>query len=356
MTFEERVKEGLDGKFAGLSNGFDRINQYIFGIQRACYTLIGGLSGASKTTLVDFMLINAIQDANSKEIPINIFYYSLEIDEFSKKANWLSVLIYNKYKIVISPEKIKGLGSFRLSKEEQEIVSSEIQELDNIWNKIHWVWESINPTGIYKAMWDHMSKRGKFEYEDYLDENNDKKQRIVKFVNNNPEEYNIIVGDHLALLHLERGFTLKQNLDKISEYSVRLRNLFGMTIIWLQQFNQGLSSVERQKFKGVDISPQQSDFKDSTNPYTDSDVVLGLMNAHKMDMEKCLNYSINTPGAVYNLKERFRLLKIVKNRLSRDNISIGLLFQAEAGHFEELRLPKDFDDNYIKKINLLTNR
>lgn len=45
MTFEERIKEGLEGKFEGLSNGLDRINKYIFGIQKSCYTLIGGLSG-----------------------------------------------------------------------------------------------------------------------------------------------------------------------------------------------------------------------------------------------------------------------------------------------------------------------
>jgi hypothetical protein len=30
-----------------------------------------------------------------------------------------------------------------------------------------------------------------------------------------------------------------------------------------------VSSVDRLKFKGADISPQQTDFKDSTNPYQD---------------------------------------------------------------------------------------
>lgn len=200
-----------------------------------------------------------------------------------------------------------------------------------------------------------MAPRGKFIKEPYIDEHGNPKERIVKFINNNPSEYNILIGDHLALLSIERGFTLKENLDKISEYSVRLRNLFGMTIIWLQQFNQGLNSVERAKFKGVDISPQQSDYKDSTNPYTDADIVLGIMNPYKMDMDECLTYNINKPNAIYNLRDRFRLLKVVKNRLSRDNISIGLLFQAESGHFEELKLPKDFDQEYINKLNKLVN-
>lgn len=360
MTFEERLQEGLDGKYQGLANGLSRINRYIFGIQRGCYTLIGGLSGAAKTTLVDFMLINAIQDADRKGVPINIFYYSLEIDEFSKKANWLSVLIFNKYGRIVSPETIKGLGDFRMTAEELVFVEEMSIELNRLWNKIHWIWESTNPTGIYKGAWDFMSKRGEFIYEDYTDEHGKAQKRIVKFVNNNPEEYNIIVGDHIALLRIEsrdgKQFTLKDNLDKMSEYSVRLRNLFGMTIIWLQQFNQGLSSVDRQKFKGVDISPQQSDFKDSTSPYQDADLVIGIMNAYKMDMEKCLGYNVNSPGASYNLKDRFRLLKIVKNRLSRDNIMIGLLFQAESGYFEELPKASEITEENIERYSKLTNR
>lgn len=356
MTFEERVNEGLQGRYKGLNNGFERINKYIFGIQRSCYMLIGGQSGAAKTTFVDYMLINAIQDSETNNIPINIFYYSLEIDEFSKKANWLSTLIYNKYNIVVNPEKIKGLGNFRLNDDEQELVNSELPELNKLWSKINWIWESTNPTGIYKSMWNHMVNRGTFIKEPYVDENGKTQERIVKFINNNSKEYNILIGDHQALLSIERGYTLKENLDKNSEYCVKLRNLFGLTIIWLAQFNQGLSSVERAKFKGVDISPQQADFKDTTTPYADCDIALGLMNAYKMDMETCLGYNINKPFSTYNLKDRFRMVKIIKNRLSRDNIAIGLLFQAEAGSFEELKPAKEINENDIIRFNRLTNR
>lgn len=122
---------------------------------------------------------------------------------------------------------------------------------------------------MYKEWWDFMKDRGTFEYEEYIDENNETQKRIVAFTPTNPNEYNITAIDHLALLKRERGFDLKANIDKISEYAVTTRNLFGMTHFFLQQFNQGLNSVDRMKFKGADISPQQSDFKDSTNPYAD---------------------------------------------------------------------------------------
>lgn len=347
-SMKQRISAGLKGDYEGLDNGLDRINDYIFKTQRACYYLIGGLSGSAKTTFLDFTILNAIQDAEIKNIPINIIYYSWEIDESTKKANWLSILIYKKYNIVIPPEKIKGYGKNRLSEDEQELVFSELEELEKIFSKIHWIWEAQNPTGMYKYWWDFMSPRGKFTKEPYIDENNQEKERIISFELNNPLEYNIVAGDHLALSKIERGFTLKQNMDKISEYSVIARNMFKMTFIWLQQFNQGLSSIERVKFRGADISPQQSDFKDTTNPYTDADVVLGLMNAYKMDMTSCLGYNINSLGADYNLRESFRMLKVIKNRLGRDNIAIGLLFLPKIGSFKELPESRDMTKQWLE--------
>jgi replicative DNA helicase len=351
FSIEERIKSGLKGDYQGLDNGLDRINNYIFGIQRACYSLIGGASGSAKTTFLDYQIITAIQDAELKNIPLNIIYYSWEIDELTKKANWLSVLIYKKYQIVISPEKIKGLGKFRLTEDEQKLVFDEIEEVDKIFNKIIWVWEPQNPTGCYKFWWDYMSPKGKFIKEKYVDENNTEQERIVRFELNNPNEYNIVAIDHVSLAKLERGYTLKQNLDKLSEYTVLCRNLFKMTFIYLQQFNNGLSSIDRLKFKGADISPQQSDFRDSGNLYIDCDIALGLMNAYKMDMETCLNYNIRNCFD-YNLKENFRMLKIVKNRLSRDNIAIGLLFLPKMGSFKELPesdlINKEWVDNNLK--------
>lgn len=346
---KERILAGLAGEYEGLSNGLDRINDYIFGIQRGCYYLLGGLSGSAKTTFLDYMILNSIQDAKSKGIEINVIYYSWEIDEYTKKSNWLSILIYQKYGIIIPPEKIKGFGKQRLTPDEQELVYSELDNLDKIFSKIKWIWEASNPTGMYKEWWDHMKSRGTFKYENYLDENNDTKQRIVGFDLNDPKEYNIVVADHLALAKLERGFNLKQNIDKISEYAITCRNLFKMTFIFLQQFNQQLSSIDRQKFKGVDISPQQSDFKDTSNPYTDSDIALGLMNAHKMDMEKCIGYDINIPGSDKNLKDSFRMLKVIKNRLSRDNIAIGLLFLPKSGSFKELPKSDELTKEWLDK-------
>ena len=341
-----RINEGLDGKYQGLSNGFDTLNKYIFGVQRSTYYLIGGSSGTYKTTLLDYIVRNALKNAVDSNIKCNVFYYSFEIDKITKMCNWTSSLIYQMYGVVIPPEKIKGLGNFRLTDEEKEVVFRVIPMVEQMADSIHFRFESINPTGIYNELFKFAVSNGEILFEDYIDSDGATKKRIVGYKPNDPDAYNIVALDHLYLLKKERGFQTKEVMDKMSEYFVLLRNLFGYTPVVLQQFNQGLSSVDRQKFKGVDLSPSQGDFKDTTNPYQDCDVALGLMCPFKLDMDTSLGYDLT------KLEDRMLMLKIIKNRLSRDGIAKGLYVKPESGKFFELPDPDDLQINkyYNKQI------
>lgn len=342
----ERIKEGLAGKYKGLSNGFSRINSYIFGVQRGIITLIGGQSGCFKTTLLDFIVINALEDAIKNKITLNLFYNSFEIDELTKMCNWLSVMIYKKHKIIISPEKIKGLGDNRLNAFEQSLVDEVTPEVELLFSKIHWNFKPENPTGLYSTCWKFMENRGTFIYQNYTDIDGKEKKKIIGYLPNNPDEYNLMVTDHFYLLKKERDYDVKRNIDKFSEYQVELARLFKFSFINLQQFNQGLNAIDRQKLKGVDISPAQGDFRDTTNPYSDSDICIGLMPPYKLELDTCLGYDIK------RLKESFVMFKIIKNRLSKDNVAIGLFVNPKAGSFEELPPAKELlSKDYEKYIN-----
>jgi hypothetical protein len=332
-SLRQRIKDGVEGKFQGLANGFDRLNSVIFGIQRRCFMLLGGISGTYKTTLVDFMLLNAIADAQSKGINLHVKYYSYEIDEITKKCNWLSVIINQKYGVEISPEKIKGLGDNRLTYDEQVLVASELDYVEELFKSIDFKFVPSNPTGMYYDVCKYHDSIGKFEYEDYIDEVGETKKKITKYTPNDPDAYTLIIIDHLLLFKRERGFTEKENLDKLSNYIVELRNMFGTSFIGISQFNDGLNSVDRAKFKGVDLSPQITDFKGSRGPYEAADIVIGLLVPYKLDMEKSLGYDIN------RLRSKMLYLKVIKNRLSKDNVAIGLLAEPKKGSFSELPEP-----------------
>ena len=336
MNLIDRIEDGLAGKYSGLNNGFDRINNYVFGIQKKTYYLIEGNSGVGKSTFLDFILLNAIQDAKNKNIPIKVFYYSFEIDKLSKMCNWLTSTIHNKYDIVISPEKIKGLGNNRLSQEEYRIIQKELPDIEKLFSEIKFIFQSSNPTGIYNELYNYAANNGEIIYENYTTSTGEEKKRMSSYIPKE-DEYRIVVMDHLYHLHKERGYSTKEVIDKMSEYAVFLRNMFGYSFIFVQQFNQSLSSTERLKFKGADLSPQQSDFRDSTNPYNDADIVLGLMNPYKLDMNTCMGYDVRKLG------QSFIQLKIIKNRLSKDNIGIGLYFNPSAGSFVELEKSDKID-------------
>lgn len=342
MTLREKIAKGLEGHYQGLANGFTRINELLFYIQRATYYLFGGLSGAAKTTLVDFMIHNAIEDADSKNIPLDIFYYSYEIPEDRKKISWMSNHIYKKYNKEIHPKVIQGKGDFRMTKAESLLVDSELDYIDEVFNRIKFRFEPTNPTGIWKELWDYAEANGTFEYEKYTTHEGKEGKRIVRYSPNNPEAYVFIVIDHIYLAKLERNYTRKENIDKLSEYFIFFRNICGYTIFAVQQFNQGLSNVDRQKFKGVDLSPHQGDFKDSTNPYQDCDVAIGVMNPFNMDIDEYMGYDLK------ELEDKFRLFKIMKNREEVDNICYGLYFKGSAGVFEELPLPMSFETGFAK--------
>lgn len=338
MSLKQRIQDGLNGKYKGLSNGLEDISKYTFGIQKKCYTLIGGLSGTYKTTLLDYMVFSAIEDAKKQNIKLDVFYYSFEIDKLTKQCNWLAQAVYNKYNKVITPEKIKGLGSYRLNSEEEQMVNSCIDEVEEMFDNINFTFRPINPTGIRNAIIDHCSNLGTYTFKSYKDEQGNTKQKKETFTFNE-DRYIIVAVDHLYLTKIEQQFTTKQNMDKLSEYLVYLRNMYSISPIIVQQFNDGLNSIERQKYKGVDISPTHNDFKDTRNPYQDADVVFGITNPWKLDFQDYQGYDLK------QFKDRFISLKIIKNRLSKDNLKKGMLALPERGQFIELPLANVIDYN-----------
>ncbi len=335
-SLRDRIQAGKEGKYKGLDNGLGDINKYIYDIQRGTYYLIGALSGAGKTTLVDYMILTALEDAKKKGHKVDVFYYSFEIKEEIKKLNWLSVHIYKKYKVIISPQSIGGLGEEILTDYQQKLVDAEIDYIEELFEGINFRYEPTNPTGIFHELFEHASKNGKFTKEKYS-LNNEDKERIVRYTSNDSNSYTLIACDHAALAKRERNFTLKENIDKLSEYFVYLRNICNYTFLMVSQFNQGLSSVDRMKLKGVDLSPQQNDFKDSTNPYQDADIVLGIMNPWKMDFKEYLKYDLTV------VKERVRIIKVIKNRVGRDNVAFAYAFNALAGNWQCLPPAQDLE-------------
>ena len=304
---------GQLGNNMGLSTGLECLDRAIDGIQRKSIYGIAAPPKAGKTTLTDFILINAILDAVDKNIPIKVIYFSYEIDVISKMYDFAAFFFYHKYReygfkhngkdYEISPRYLKGRLKDPDAKEDDEIQIIQIKpkhkemlediyteyiipffgEYDDNRNKIkdgyiNVIEERTNPTGMQTECWEWAKQTGEIIRAPYIDDMGLKKHRVTGYIPNDPNAFTIIVTDHVRKIKPESKMFLKGTVDKWSDYCVQMRNLFGYTFIHIVHLNRNLSSIDRIKFNKETLHPTGEDVKDTGNLSEDCNYLLTMFN------------------------------------------------------------------------------
>jgi hypothetical protein len=332
-TFLDHVNDGRLGLNEGLPNCFDKFNTILNNTQRATYYAIGGLPGAGKTTFTDanfvlspyfYLLLN--------HLPINVdwHYYSFEVSLIAKRAKWTAYLLNQMFGLNVDSSYILSKGKNRISDEVYEKVVSVDQEMDKLFDKIHFVQDLENPTGINKDIFKYAQANGTLHKEKYAGADGIEAERIESYEAKDPSKYVPIIIDHVALAKRERGYDTKQNIDKLSEYMIGWRNLFNYTPIPICQFNKGITNIERRKFDKNELSPTLEDFKDTGNIGQDCNVALGVFNPIKYNIEEYLGYDIT------QMPNSFRSIHIMKNRDGQEYYSQAMYFRGDVGRLTEL--------------------
>ena len=143
-----------------------------------------------------------------------------------------------------------------------------------------------------------------------------------------PDEYVEILYDHCSLVESERGLSLKECIDKLSEYFMVFRNHFNYTPVMIQQQNDQTISLEAFKLKK--ISPSLAGLADSKNSGKDTSVMLGIVNPYSFEVPEYLKYDIT------KLKGYARFIEVVLNREGESNGKLGLYFDGATNYFEPL--------------------
>lgn len=329
-NFVETFKDGKLGKNFGLPTGIKALDKAINGLQKRMSIGLAAAPKCGKTTLCDFaFVINPYLYMLSigKLDNIEWIYFSYEIDRVSKEFKFAAFFmaydygIYNFY----YKEKLYGItGDYLMGKQihyndddtNECIPVSE--EHEQILKKIYYerivpmfgeyaedgvtqikpgkiliIEEPENPTGVYKYLYHHAEQNGEFKKVKFNVKEDGKtvtKERTVGYTANNPDKFTVIVTDHIRKLRIERGFSLKQTIDKYLEYSTLLRNWCGYTFIHIIHSNRNLANTDRLKYAGEWIFPTADDCKDSGNPAEECTIFMTLFNPND---EK------------YNLKKHF---------------------------------------------------
>lgn len=332
----------LAGNIIALDWGFPRTSQYIPGWVKSSYTIVTGNTGAAKTKLTKYLVLNNIIDYISKyNIKAKIKWFALEESEEYFRLGLICNELAKQYSINYSPVDLLSYKKKILPKEHFELINILDDFIEEKYMQyVEVITHIANPTGIYKNVRDYMHTIG--------EDISDSLGHITGYKQHN-DEYVFIVIDHATFLNAENingTYTQWDSLKHLSqEYlSRQLKDRFKCIVVLVQQ---QASETERQEFyKGETIvsklEPSLNGLGIYKNSQQDSTQVLGIFNPARYNISEYYGYNIRI------LKHRARFVIVLKDRLfGQEDLRIPLLFNGATNQFKELPPP---DSNEMKEI------
>ena len=303
------------------------------GLEREQICIISSYSKGSKTQFsswaflynsIDFCIKhNKCIDDEKKRIDINVFYCNWEESIERVEQRFISYLLYKHHKIRIAPSRLRSSGNIPLPNAIIDLINSpEVQEELNYWkDHVTYITET-NPTAIWKTVKTFLCEHGKEEREKYTVKYTEKdpitdkevvreeeREKVVGYKEDNPNTINLIFIDHISCCTTERGYTLKQSIDKIVDYCVGFRNTYKVSTLIIQQQNtQGESA---QNIKINKIRPSKEGLADSTYTGNYCNILFGLFSPIKYEIDNYCNYPIKGSRG---FGDNIRFLECVLNR------------------------------------------
>jgi hypothetical protein len=348
--FVKQVKH-MNSGFSTIPLSHKKLNSYI-AITKAMGMLFGGESGSGKTAMVDSTFVFDIfdhyikQDTDKKTFVPYWIYRSMERPEFYKRAKWTCLKLWKDYQILIDVPTLLNFSSrqFEISDEVMQIISSDVfsHYFDELNEHLTLYSRSATTGDIYKDTLKLVNQHGRLVKK--MDEQGVER---TEYVYNDDKVHFIHVTDHLGKLLRTTG--QKSDKEKIDSYSRMMSNIFrdlyqGIYID-VSQLNRNIRSMDRLKLTDLDV--KSDDFKESSEPYENADIVFGMLNPYKLGMEMYpmdngydISKTIDVKG-----RARFRSIKILKNSYGADDIRLAYRFLGENGYITELPKADQMNNN-----------
>lgn len=363
-NLEERRQRIVNGQLNCIPSPFKRFSDDFIGIEQGCYYTITSFTkgGKSQFTSYTFIYKPLLFCYFSKaDIDLKILYFPLEETPERIMQRFMSWILFefSKGKIRVSPRELRSTTS-PVSQEVLDIINStEIQDiLEYFEEHVIFPEEVMNPTGIYKYCRRYAEDNGTVytkpvEYKNELGEIQ-RRQVFDRYEQKNPNEYRLIIIDTINLIDTERGMTLKQSMDKLSEYCAKyLRNRYNYSPVIIQQ--QAFEQEGNEAFKIGRVRPSVAGLGDSKYTSRDSNVVLGLFSPFRFSLREYEGYDI------FKFRDNIRFLEVITNRDGEMGGLCPLFFDGAICRFEELPRPEDKKGiqqvlSYIDSIRGNTNK
>lgn len=340
----DRRQRILEGQLNCIPSPFKRFSEDFIGIEQSCYYTVTSFTKGGKSQFTSYTFIYKplmFCYFTKADIDIKILYFPLEETPERIMQRFISWLLYDfsKGRIRISPRDLRSTTS-AVSQEVLDVINTdEIQDILKYFEE-HVIFpeEAANPTGIYKYCKSYAKAHGKIytKTKMFKDEFGVEYEKEVfdRYEQDNPNEYRLIIIDTINLIDTERGMTLKQSMDKLSEYCAKyLRNRYFFSPIVIQQ--QAFDQEGNEAFKVGRVRPSVAGLGDSKYTSRDSNVVLGLFSPFRFALKEYEGYDIS------KFKDNIRFLEMIVNRDGEMGGLCPLFFDGAVCQFNELPRPDD---------------
>ena len=351
QEIEDKRQRIIDGGVNCIPSPFKRFVDDFCGIEQDTYYCITSFTKGGKSQIVSFMFIfqAVVYSYFAKEqVDFKIIYFPLEETKERIMQRFMSWLLFKKSHstIRISPKELRSTVSALDECVVDRLRQFDIQDILNYFEEhVIFPTESPNPTGIYKYCKQYAEEHGtvhkrKVQIKDELGQLQDT-EIFDSYEQDNPNEYRMIIIDTINLIDTERGMSLKQSIDKLSEYCAKyLRNRYHYSPIVIQQ--QAFESEGNDSFKLGRVRPSVAGLGDSKYVSRDCDVVLGLFSPFRFGITEYFGYDVTI------LKDHLRFLEVIVNRNGEMGGILPLWFDGAVCDFREL--PKADDKTAMTAI------
>ena len=348
---KKEIERGEQGLNTGIPfDGFNTLSNHIRNIQQRRYDLIFAPTSIGKSAFLDstyvYGAIDFLQNHPNYVHDLEIIYYSLEIPPEDQMAKHIVSLLWKEHGILSSTDELKSKADLTIRPEVKKLVLSYEDRMNEIQEKYIFFKSALSPKSLFRDLVGYAEKRGVFQ--------RDEEGNILSYTPNNPGLITLIIIDHIGHINYKDYNSKKEAIDMASKHLVFFRNMCNFSPVVVSQINRDKTQKHRQAEEGW--MPELQDIKDTGNLAEDANTVMGLESPFYVGVDNCLGYDIT------KFKDRYRLLKILKNRDGKRNLLVSFLFIGEYGGYyqlppidelqgkpEELRKIDEYKRNQINK-------
>ena len=344
----------LSGKVNCIPWQLPRFEESSPGIEQGKYYQITAQSKAGKTQLADalfvFNTVKQIIDDNL-DIRLKIFYFSLELSKEEKMLSCFANILYIKEGLRIAPTDLKSTHAKKvLSSEVLEIIFKYQKYFDKIEEIVEFIDSVRHGTGIYDLVRKYAVANGTIYHRDIVI-NGEITQVEDRYEPNDPEEYVMIIIDHIGLIQPQKlngtQLSLHESISLLSsDYLIKLRNRFNyIPVVVIQQAIAG-ENIEHKKAGA--LRPSVANLGDNKLIARDCNMMIGIFSPFKHEIPEYMGYDVT------KFKDNIRFMEIIISRDGGAGTICPLYFDGAVTYFKEL--PRSDDKESMEKVyNFLKN-